>query len=63
MFGGVGIYLDCIHRVHCCMFLRGKSQNRGYKGAALETIGHTAIPAKAPAAMFWSREKLGGRDS
>lgn len=23
----------------------------------------TAIPAKAPAAMFWSREKFGGRDS
>jgi hypothetical protein len=26
-------------------------------------VGRTAMPANAPAAMFCSKEKLGGRDS
>lgn len=54
--------LDSIDGVHDSMFLFPESQKTP-KSAPSSRARLTAMPAKAPAAMFCRREKLGGRDS
>ncbi len=58
-------HLYSVDRVHDSMFLRKWSAPGGTPTQQLRICSghHTAIPAKAPAVMFWTREKLGGRAS
>lgn len=54
--------LDCINGVHDSVLLH---EQLAFVHGDIEYEHHllTAIPAKAPAAMFWRREKLGGSPS
>lgn len=62
--------LDSVDRVHDCVLLSravsvwvlgsSRKQREARRGLAAE---RTAMPAKAPAIMFWNRLKLGGSDS
>lgn len=57
-------YLYRIDGIHSCVFLRkdiGELMRRCKLSCS--KLVRTAMPANAPAAMFCSREKLGGRDS
>lgn len=54
--------LNSINRIHDSMFLFG-SKFATFSKTVSGSLELTAIPANAPAAMFWMREKFGGRDS
>lgn len=56
--------LDGIDWIHNCMFLFETCEYMPLMKSLLRyPVMLTAIPAKAPAAMFWTSEKLGGSPS